>query len=142
MHPTLFIESALLLMLLNGATVSSAQAASLVYKSSCMRNSGENLGPQLGMLIATKGALNNGVNALGEWGRFLGPCANASSSNSLIAALANGQFRVGRHVQGIGLAGTANSSINRRSAVSLPAAAWLFSSALFGFILFANRRKV
>ncbi|EXF92760.1 hypothetical protein HK44_003335 [Pseudomonas fluorescens HK44] len=184
MHLTLFIKSVLLLMLLNGATVSSAQAASLVYKSSCMSNSGEDLGPQLGMLveeraggalfifrnsidvpsslpggnaigfhtdfsgdsdtqsIATKGVLNNRVNALGEWVSFLGPCANASSFNSLIAALANGQFRVGRHVQGIGLAGTANSYINQRSAVPLPAAAWLFSSALFGFIVFANRRKV
>ncbi|RON09038.1 hypothetical protein BK659_12395 [Pseudomonas brassicacearum] len=184
MHLTLFIKSVLLLMLLNGAAVSSAQAASLVYKSSCMSNAGENLGPQPGMLIeehaggvlfifrnsidvpsplsdgnaigfhtdfsgdshtqsiAPKGALNNGVNALGKWVSFLGPCANASSFNSLIAALANGQFRVGRHVQGIGLAGTANSYINQRSAVPLPAAAWLFSSALFGFIVFANRRKV
>ncbi|WP_347929607.1 hypothetical protein [Pseudomonas helvetica] len=166
MHPTLFIKSVLLLILLNGATISSAQAASLVYESSCMSNSGEDLGPQPGMLveerasgnaiafhtdfsgdshtqsIATKGVLNNGVNALGEWVSFLGPCANASSFNSLIAALANGQFRVGRHVQGIGLAGTANAYINQRSTVPLPAAAWLFSSALFGFIVFANRRKV
>lgn len=164
MHLTLFIKSALLLILLNGATVSSAQAASLVYKSSCMSHSGEDSGPQPGMLIkeraggnaigfhtdfsgdlqsmATKGVLNNGVNALGEWVSVLGPCANASSFNSLIAALANGQFRVGRHVQGIGLAGTANAYINQRSAVPLPAAAWLFSSALFGFIVFANRRKV
>jgi len=184
MHPTLFINSVLLLMLLSGATFSSAQAASLAYESSCMSNSGEDLGPQPGMLIeeraggalfifrnsidvpsslpggnaigfrtdfsgdshtqsiAPKGVLNNGVNALGEWVSFLGPCANASSFNRLIAALANGQFRVGRHVQGIGLAGTANSYINQRSAVPLPAAAWLFSSALFGFIVFANRRKV
>lgn len=184
MHLTLFIKSAFLLMFLNGATVSSAQAASLVYKSSCMSNAGDNLGPQLGMLIkerpggalfilrnsidvplslpggntigfhtdfsgdsdtqsiATKGVFNNGVNALGEWVSFLGPCANASSFNSLMAALANGQFGVGRHVQGRGPAGTANSYINRRSAVSLPAAAWLFFSALFGFIVFANRRKV
>ncbi|MGE8177006.1 hypothetical protein [Pseudomonas fluorescens] len=166
MHPTLFINSVLLLMLLSGATFSSAQAASLVYESSCMSNSGEGLGPQPGMLIderaggnaisfhtnfpgdshtqsiAPKGVLNNGVNALGEWVSFLGPCANASSFNSLIAALASGQFRVARHVQGIGLAGTANSYINQRSAVPLPAAAWLFSSALFGFIVFANRRKV
>ncbi|ALI03461.1 MULTISPECIES: hypothetical protein [Pseudomonas] len=166
MHLTLFIKSVLLLILLNGATISSAQAASLVYESNCMSNSGEDLGPQPGMLIkeraggnaigfhtdfsgdsdtqsiATKGVLNNGVNALGEWVSFLGPCANTSSFKSLIAALANGQFRVGRHVQGIGLAGTANSYINQRSTVPLPAAAWLFSSALFGFIVFANRRKV
>ena len=184
MHLTLFTKYVLLLMLLNSATVSSAQADSLVYKSSCMSNSGKDLGPQLGMLIkahaggalfifrnsidvpsslpggnaigfhtdfsgdsntqsiATKGVLNHGVNALGEGVSFLGPCANASSFNSLIAALANGQFRVGRHVQGTGLAGTANSHINQRSAISLPAAAWLFSSALFGFIVFANRRKV
>jgi hypothetical protein len=202
MHPTLLIKSVLLLILLE-AVVSSAQAASLAYKFSCMSNSGEDLRPQLGMLIkdraggalftaqgalfssipyhsdsrqgvpfdsqtapanlpgsnaigfhtdfsgdsdtqsiATKGVLNNGVNAVGEWVSFLGPCANASSFNGLIAALANGQFRVGRHVQGIGLAGTANSYINQRSAIPLPAAAWLFSSALFGFIVFANRRKV
>ncbi len=184
MHPTLFIESALLLILLNGATISSAQAASFVYKPSCKSNPDEDLRPQLGMLIkepaggapfisrnsidvpsslpggnaigfhtdfsgdsdtqsiATKGVLNNRVNALGGWVSVLGPCANASSFNSLIAAFSNGQFRVGRPVQGIGLAGTANSYINQRSAIPLPAAAWLFSSALFGFILFANRRKV
>ncbi|WP_338523241.1 hypothetical protein NUH87_26030 [Pseudomonas batumici] len=184
MHLTLFIKSVLLLILLNGATVSSAQAASLVYKSSCMSNPGEDLRPQPGMLIqehaggalfisrnsinvplslpggnaigfhtdfsgdsdtqgmATKGVLNNGVNALGEWVSFLGPCANAYSFNRLMAAPANGQFRVGRHVQGIDLTGTANSYINQRRALSLPAAAWLFSSVLFGFIVFANRRKV
>lgn len=202
MHPTLLIKSVLLLTLL-GAAVSSAQAASLVYKFSCMSNSGGDLRPQLGMLIeeraggalftaqpalfssiayhsdsrvgvsldsqavpanlpggnaigfhadfsgdsdtqsiATKGVLNNGVNAVGEWVSFLGPCANASSFDGLIAALAKGQFRIGLHVQGIGLAGTADSYINQRSAVPLPAAAWLFSSALFGFIVFANRRKV
>ncbi|WP_157015994.1 hypothetical protein [Pseudomonas batumici] len=141
MHLTLFIKSVLLLTLLNGATVSSAQAASLVYKSSCMSHSGEDLRPQPGMLIQEHagGALfisRNSINVP------LSLPGGASSCNSLIAALANGQFRVGRHVQGIGLAGTANSYINQRRALSLPAAAWLFSSVLFGFIVFANRRKV
>jgi hypothetical protein len=166
MHPRLLIQSVLLLILLTGADVSSAQTASLAYKFSCMSNSSDNLVPQLGMLIeertsgnaigfhadfsgqsdtqdiVTKGVLNNGVNSVGEWVSLLGPCVNAPSLNDLMEAFANGQFKVGLHVKGIGLAGTADSYINQQSAVPLPAAAWLFSSALFGFIVFANRRKV
>jgi hypothetical protein len=92
--------------------------------------------------IAIKRVLNNGANTVSEWISFPRPCTNASSFVSLITTLANGQFRVGLYAKGIGLAGTADSYINQQSAVPLPAAAWLLSSALFGFVVVANRRKV
>ncbi|VVN99517.1 hypothetical protein [Pseudomonas fluorescens] len=162
MHKTRFIKSTLLLILLNGASAFSAQAASLAYDSSCMSNSGKKSGAQLGMLIEEHagGALFTLKNSLGvplsisdiyfdsDDGQPALFSSIAYHSDSGVgvsfdsqAALAN-LPGVGPHVQGIGLAGTADSYIKQQSAVPLPAAAWLFSSALFGFIVFANRRKV
>ncbi|WP_166359480.1 VPLPA-CTERM sorting domain-containing protein [Pseudomonas akapageensis] len=205
MRPSLLIKSAMLLILLNSAAVFSAQAASVAYDFSRLSNSGEDSGPQAGMLIeegalftlrenlgapssisdiyfddvqpalfssidiqgtpayfpggyvndfradfsadsdgqsiATSGVLNNGINAVGEWFSFLGPWANASSFDGLIVALGNGQLGGGLHAKGTGME-TTDSYLNRSSAVPLPAVAWLLASALLGFIVVANRRKV
>ena len=226
MRLVLLIKSLLLLLLLNGALCSYANAASLAYEfTRVSSNSAENLGGQLGMLVteqpggalftfsnrlgvpasitdiyfddaqpalfnsiayhadsgvgvsfdsqaapanlpggnvigfladfssdanaqsveggvATKGVKKNGVNTADEWVSFLGLWANAGSFDGLIAAFADGHFRVGLHVQAIGLAGQSDSYVNQPSPVPLPAAAWLFASALFGFIVVASRRKV
>lgn len=92
--------------------------------------------------VATRGVMRNGVNEADEWVSFLGLWANAGSFDGLIAAFADGHFRVGLHVQAIGLAGESDSYVSQPSPVPLPAAAWLFASALIGFIVVASRRKV
>lgn len=226
MHLVCLIKSVFWLLLLSGAAISSAQAASLAYEfSRISSNSSEDLGRQLGMVVkelpggvlftfnnslgvpssitdiyfsdvqsalfsniiyhsdsgvgvsfdsqaapanlpggnvigfladfsgdsnaqsveagvSTKGIKHNGIDSADEWVSFLGLWANASSFDHLIAAFADGHFRVGLHVQSIGLAGKSDSYISQPSAVPLPAAAWLFASALFGFIVVASRRKV
>lgn len=88
------------------------------------------------------GVVGNGVNSQGEWVSFLGSWANAATFDGLLAALASNDFRVGLHIQAIGREGVSDSYINQLSPVPLPAAAWLFASALFGFVVVANRRKV
>lgn len=88
------------------------------------------------------GVVGNGVNSQGEWVSFLGSWANAATFDGLFAALASNDFRVGLHIQAIGREGVSDSYINQLSPVPLPAAAWLFASALFGFVVVANRRKV
>lgn len=196
MHPTVLIKYVLLLILLNGAAVSSAQAASLAYQSGRMSRSGEDSWVQFGMLIeeragdmlltsryslgvpssindiyfddpqtaligsnaigvhaelsdesgtqstAPQDARNNEDDTASKWLSFLGPWANTFSFDGLIAALTNNQSRVELHLQDIGLAGTADTDINQPDAVSRPAAAWIFFSALLGFIVIANRQKV
>jgi len=81
----------------------------------------------------------NGVNAADEWVSFLGTFASGKDFNGLVAALGDRSFRVGLHVQSIGIDGNSDSFVNT---VPLPAAAWLFGSALFGFMMVSNRRKV
>lgn len=81
----------------------------------------------------------NGVNSSSDWVTFVGTFAGGSDFNGLIAALNNNTFRIGLHVQAIGRTGGSDSYV---STVPLPAAAWLFGSALFGFMMVSNRRKV
>jgi hypothetical protein len=82
---------------------------------------------------------HNGVNSSSEWVTFVGTFAGGNDFNGLIAALNNNTFRIGLHVQAIGRTDGSDSYV---SAVPLPAAAWLFGSALFGFMMVSNRRKV
>lgn len=88
------------------------------------------------------GVVGNGVNSSGELVDSLGLWANAANFNGLLAALASDDFRVGLHIQAIGGQGVSDSYVNQLNPVPLPAAAWLFASALFGFVVVANRRKV
>ena len=81
----------------------------------------------------------NGVDSSSEWVTFLGTFASGKDFNGLIAALNSNTFRIGLHMQAIGQTGGSDSYV---SAVPLPAAAWLFGSALFGFMMVSNRRKV
>lgn len=92
--------------------------------------------------VTTNGVVKNGVNSASEWVSFLGYWAKDSSFAGLISALNSGDFRVGLHIQSIGTSGKSDSYVNELSPVPLPAAAWLFGSALFGFVMVSNRRKV
>lgn len=88
------------------------------------------------------GVIDGGVNSKDEWVSFLGLWANAATFDGLLTALASDDFRVGLHIQAIGGQGVSGSYVNQLNPVPLPAAAWLFASALFGFVVVANRRKV
>jgi hypothetical protein len=63
---------------------------------------------------------------------------NPGSFQNLLDALNAGTFRVAMHVQAIGSNDGSDSYVNT---VPLPAAAWLFGSALLGFVSFSVRRK-
>ncbi|MDP3088404.1 MAG: VPLPA-CTERM sorting domain-containing protein [Methylotenera sp.] len=79
---------------------------------------------------------------IGEFAGFLGTYAPDGNYVSLINALDSGLFRIGLHVQAIGQ--DSDKFINSTQApnpVPLPAAAWLFGSALLGFATLSNRRK-
>ncbi len=83
-----------------------------------------------------------GVNTDSEWVSFVGKLGNGQSLDGVLTALANEDFRVGLHVQAIAPDGQSDSYVNNVSPVPLPAAAWLFGSALVGFVMMSNRRKV
>lgn len=89
-----------------------------------------------------------GVDKLGEWVTFMGVLSTGKSFNALTEALKSGNFMVGLHVQSIGdyCATDSDSFVNKKnaeiSAVPLPAAAWLFGSALMGFVVVSNRRRI
>lgn len=87
------------------------------------------------------GVTANGVNGATEWVSFLGSLLEGSSFDSVIAGLNSGAFRIGLHVQSIG-GGTSDAFVNKTpNPVPLPAAVWLFGSALLGFTTLSNRRK-
>jgi len=92
--------------------------------------------------VKPRGVTSAYVNSSGERVSFLGLWANASTFDGLLAALARNDFRDGRYIQAITRQGVLDSYASRLNPVPLPAAAWLFASALFGFVVVANRRKV
>lgn len=161
MRPTLVIKFVLFSVILNGAAVASAQATSLPNKISRISIACEGSGPQLGkaheehpsgasLTIGSGLRLASSIgdifdddppNSMINSGSGAGSTVNTFSCGGLMAALTSDPL-VGLDVQGKDLAGGSDSYINQPNAVPLPAAAWLFSSALFGFIVVANRRKI
>jgi hypothetical protein len=159
MRSTLVIKFVLLSVILNGAAVASVQAASLANEIS---NASEALRPQLGtalekhaggaLLTVGKGlglitdsyfddarsAKFNSVTHHADPG--VAVSVNSSSGDGLMAAVDSKQFKIDSTVQDKSLVEV--SDLNQPNAVPLSAAAWLFSSALFGFIVVANRRKI
>ena len=158
MRSTLVIKFVLLSVILNGAAAG-VQADSLANEIS---NASEALRPQLGTALEkhASGALLSVGKGLGlitnsyfddaQSARFnsvthhadsgvAGP-VNSSSGDGLMAAVDSKQFKIDSTVQDKSLVEV--SDINQPNAVPLSAAAWLFSSALFGFIVVANRRKI
>lgn len=160
MRSTLVIKFVLLSVILNGAAVASAQATSLAISTAC-----EELGPQL--CTALK---EHTGSALVTFGKGLGlpslitdiyvddahspkvnsvihhadsgvdVSVNSSSHDGLMAAVDSKKVKIDSPLQDKSLVGV--SDINQPNAVPLSAAAWLFSSALLGFIVVANRRKI
>ncbi|MBV6821822.1 hypothetical protein [Pseudomonas sp. PD9R] len=161
MRPTVVIKSVLVMMLLNGAAVFSAQATSFVNETNRMGNSCDALRSQVGVALEeTSGSelltFGNGLGmpALVTDIYFDGEksakfssvihhagsteSVNVSSCDGLMAAVSDDQAMVNLIGQDTGLTGVSNQP----KAVPLSAVAWLFSSALFGFVVVANRRKV
>ena len=161
MHPPLFLKSFLVMMLFNGAAVFNAQAASLINEYSLMSKSCDALSSQVGKALESHSGSELltfgsglGVHSLISDIYFDGPqtakfrsvihqsgstkSVNFSSCDDLMAAVSNDKVMVDPNGQDTSLIGISNQP----NAVSLPALAWLFSSALFGFVVVANRRKV
>lgn len=70
----------------------------------------------------------NGINP-GEWLTINFDLQGSQTLNDVIDQLTTGQLRIGLHVQGFS-GGGSESFVNNPTAVPLPAAAWLFASAL------------
>ena len=80
------------------------------------------------------GAASNGINT----GENLVLTALLSPGADVNALLQSGGLRVGLHIQGYESGGS-DSYVNGPSEVPLPAAAWLFGSALIGFAGFKRK---
>ena len=84
----------------------------------------------------------------GEWATFTGTLG-AGGFQAVFDALTAGSLRVGLHVQGIAPQGGSESYVNWAGAggdpallaLPLPAAAWLFGSAMLGFAAATKRRR-
>jgi len=85
--------------------------------------------------------LENGVNATGEYITFLASLGSGwLGYDNFINNIFDGDFRIGMHIQGIDGAGSEDSD-SYVNAVPVPAAAWLFGTALLGFFTASKRRK-
>lgn len=165
MRKSLVLKCVLLSVLFNGAAIVTAQASNLAHEISRIGNSCEESGAQVGMAVEEQGgapftagggrAVPTSVsdiyfadntkeqfNSLVESATKVGASVNSSSCDGLLAELASGKFSTNPEAQSKVLGGVSEAFVNQSNAVSLPAAAWLFSSALLGFVVVANRRKV
>ena len=92
----------------------------------------------------------NGVNASGEYITFLLTLGAGFDYDDYLAELMDGTFRIGMHIQAIAGINCSESrdpecgsdSYVNVSAVPVPAAAWLFGTALFGFFAASRRKKI
>lgn len=86
----------------------------------------------------TSGNPENGIDTSTDFVTFLALAGNDFSSyNDLISSLLSGAARIGLHIQAYG-DGKSDSYVNT---VPVPAAAWLFGTALLGFFATSKRRK-
>lgn len=92
----------------------------------------------------------NGVNATGEFITFLGTLGSGMTYDNFLADLMNGTFRVGLHIQAINDYADCENSPNPDcgsdsyvsvNPVPVPAAAWLFGTALLGFFATTRRKN-
>lgn len=81
----------------------------------------------------------NGVDATGEWISFLVDLGTGFDFDSLLGAINEGSFNIGVHVQA--LTDSDLSDSYEVNPVPVPAAAWLFGTALFGFFAASKRKK-
>lgn len=80
----------------------------------------------------------NGVDATGEFITFMATLSSSYTYDNFLASLADSSFRIGLHITAID-DGFDNSD-SYVSTIPVPAAGWLFATALFGFIA-SSRRK-
>jgi hypothetical protein len=161
MRPTAVIKPVLIMMLLNGVAIFNAQATSFVNESNRMGNSCDALRSQAGISLeeSSSSELLNlgsglGVPSLvtdiyfdgGQSAKFSSvvhhpgstESVNVSSCDGLMAGVTGDQVMVNLDAQD----SEQTAITTQPKAVPLSAAAWLFSSALLGFVVVANRRKV
>ena len=161
MRPTLVIKSVLILMLANGVVAFNAQASTFSNEFNRMNNSCDALRSQAGNALEEPSGnelltLGNGLGVPSlvtdvyfdgaQSAKFSSVVHHSGSMGSvnvpacdgLMAGTTNDQVMVDLKNQVTELTGITNQP----KAVPLSAVAWLFSSALFGFIMVANRRKV
>lgn len=165
MSSTRLGKYALFLVLSNGAAFTGAQASSLAYEISRIGNSCEQTGSQTGMATedqaGSPSANSNGAGSSASIGEIYlkntpaaqlgnliqsasGAAAsvNTSACDGLMTQVASDKSVVDPDTQNKVLGAVADAVVHQPTAVPLSAAAWLFSSALLGFIVVANRRKV
>lgn len=159
MRTTVFIKLIVLFATLNGVAVSSAHAANLPYEINRLSGACESAGAQgtvasTDAATAVKASLGNADSGsspdaksaqLGSSnvGSELGATAsvNTSACDGLMTEVAKEPFVIDP-VQDKGLAGDSAFHVSQPNAVPVSAVVWLFSSALLGFIVVANRRKI
>ena len=76
-----------------------------------------------------------------EFAGFVASLGSGFSFNRLISNIISGDFRIGLHVISIEGEGSDAGSDSYISTVPVPAAAWLFGSALFGIVVPGVRRR-
>ncbi|MHC8354610.1 hypothetical protein ACYZTL_05050 [Pseudomonas sp. LB3P81] len=164
MRSSLVIKSVLFCALFNGAAVASAHATNLAHEINRIGNSCAGSEPKSGTAAEEQGdAPSNVASSLGaapsvsdissadtakdqlksliESVAKVDATVNSSTCDGLMAQLASGKLMADSGAQNKVLSG-GDDAFNQPNAVPLSAAAWLFSSALFGFVMVANRRKI
>ncbi|MGE8063658.1 hypothetical protein [Pseudomonas sp. NPDC089569] len=161
MHPTVVIKSVLVVMVLGSAATFNAQASNFVNESSRMDSSRDAVKSQVG--VAPEATSGSGLIAYGK-GREVAsvvadthlegaPSAKSNSvthesrstgsvkvpaGDGLMASVSSDQSVINPDARSI----ESNGISTQQKAVPISAVVWLFSSALFGFVVVANRRKV
>jgi hypothetical protein len=165
MRSSLVLKSVLFCVLFNGAAIATAQATNLAHEINRMGNACQAYGPKVGMTDTEQGGApstvangsgaaasvsdisfadtaKNQLDSLVESATKVGASVNSSSCDGLMAQLVIDKLTADSVAQSKVLSGGDDALTNQPDAVPLSAAAWLFSSALFGFVMVANRRKV
>jgi hypothetical protein len=165
MRSSLVFKSVLFCVLFNGAAIANAHATILAHEINRIADSCAASGPKVGAAAEAPGGApstvangsgapasvsdvsavetaKNQLNSLIESAAKVGATVNSSSCDGLMAQLVSDKFTADLDAQATVVSGAADTLTNQPNAVPLSAAAWLFSSALFGFVMVANRRKV
>lgn len=148
------VKYALFLLLSNGVVFSSAQASGLAYEMSRIGNACDQARSEASMATQAQGASSSTVETdlkstpTSQLGEFIQSASgavaavNTSACDGLMAHVASNRSVVDSDAHTKVLGGASEGYARQPTAVPLSAAAWLFSSALLGFIVVANRRKV
>lgn len=165
MRSTRLVKYAVFVMLSTGAAFSSAQASNLAYEISRIGNSCDETRSQNGVAADAQAGVPSAAGneastsaSIGELYLKNTPAAqlgnliqsasgavtsvNTSACDGLMTQVASDKSVVDSDTQSKVLGAVSDVVAHQPTAVPLSAAAWLFSSALLGFIVVANRRKV